>query len=343
LATLALTFSALVYFMRRLQRPFDAHVAAIEAIAQGRLEPTPLPTHADEFRVLASRLNRMAEQLAAARSAQETARARLEDAVAQRTAQLTVSQARLVAIDAQRRRFFAQISHELRTPLTVLQGEAEIALRPAAADAAYYRDSLQRVRAAAVQLSLRVDDLMLAARGDADALPMHRSACTVAAVLALCIEQVHGRARRTGHQIEYSSAVHEDTRALWDADRIDQMLVTVLDNAICYSPSGSRIRVVARPVDGAGAVEIRVDDAGMGMAAHERERAFEPYFRGVQAQKARPEGAGLGLSIALAIARAHEGEISLEEGAERGLCVLIRLPVLCAPGNPLAADAAPRP
>jgi two-component system, OmpR family, sensor kinase len=341
--------AALLYFVRRLQQPFAALMQTTEAIAQGDYTVQALPQRRDEFRQLTLRLNAMAARLAEVRQTEDATRSQLEAAVSARTQELTRSLSRLLNIDAQRRRFFAQVSHELRTPVTVLRGEAEIALRAREASVTDHRASLERVRDAAIALSSRVDDLVQAASAESDGLSLTRERSLIAPLIAACLAQARALAHGRGQVVEdaLSGALPEAAAGWIDPERIGQALMVLLDNALRYSPAGGTVQLTGRlrTVDSA-AIEssaadaqallcIEVTDSGIGTEASERERLFEPHFRGAQARQVRPEGVGLGLSIAQAIVQAHGGELSLgprPDGAPGSLARMV-LPMSAEPAR----------
>lgn len=312
--------AALLYFVRRLQQPFAVLMRRTEAIALGDYDAQPLPQREDEFRQLTERLNTMATRLAQVRQVEEVARGQLEAAVAARTQELTRSLSRLLHIDAQRRRFFAQVSHELRTPVTVLRGEADIALRAREATIADHRASLARCRDAAIALGNRVDDLVQAASIESDGLSLSREHSLVSPMLAACLAQARALAHGRGQQVEdaLTGTLPEAAAGWLDTERIGQALMVLLDNALRYSPAGSTVRLAGQwsPAEACPSLCIEVIDPGMGTEHSERERLFEPHFRGERARQVRPEGVGLGLSIAQAIVQAHGGELSLGPRAD---------------------------
>jgi signal transduction histidine kinase len=123
-----------------------------------------------------------------------------------------------------------------------------------------------------------------------------------------------------------------------DAQRLRQLLLILLDNAVRYSPEGStvRLRLLPHAKDSRHNV-VEVADDGIGMAAHELPQVFERHFRGEAARRMQPDGSGLGLGIALALARAHGGQLELHSTPGQGTVARLLLPAAVAEaGTPVA-------
>jgi two-component system sensor histidine kinase KdpD len=120
-----------------------------------------------------------------------------------------------------------------------------------------------------------------------------------------------------------------------DYVRIDQVLSNLIENAATYTPPGSPITVTAQP-EGEG-VTMRVRDEGPGIPRTERERVFEPFYRGATAERAVP-GSGLGLAICRGIVEAHGGTIRAEP-TERGTSIAVFLPSAAGRGVAVARQA----
>jgi two-component system OmpR family sensor kinase len=118
-----------------------------------------------------------------------------------------------------------------------------------------------------------------------------------------------------------------------DAQRLRQLLLILLDNAVRYSSDGGQVRLRLLPPEATyPQCGVEVADDGIGIAAHELPQVFERHFRGDAARRQRPDGSGLGLAIAQALARAHGGRVELSSTPGQGTVARLLLP---------AADAAP--
>jgi signal transduction histidine kinase len=222
----------------------------------------------------------------------------------------------------------AEIGHELRTPVTVLRGEAEVTLRhgPGVPEAAY-RETLRRIAADSADLGRLVDDLLFLALTEADQVRFHPRRVRLSPILAEAVREGEALARCKGIAIDAALPAGErEVEA--DPQRLKQALLTVLDNAVKYSPPGRAVAVECR-WEGDMA-EISVRDRGAGIPAEDLPRVFDRFYRGRGAEEGAADGSGLGLPIARSIVGKHGGGIEIEGGPGRGTAVRIRLPLLPA-------------
>jgi two-component system, OmpR family, sensor kinase len=226
------------------------------------------------------------------------------------------------SFDSQRS-FMADASHELRTPVAIIQGEADVALtRPRSSTD--YRESIEIMQKAARKLTRVVEDLFLLARSDAGSYPMVRSRFYLEELLADCVRSMKSLAEAKG--IELRCEAPQEAILFADEDLIQRMLLTLLDNAIKFTPAGGQV-VVRAEREGRSCV-IRVSDSGPGIRPEDEAHLFERFFRAERArgtQHGRGSGAGLGLAIGRWIAEAHGGTLTLER-SEQGATFAARLP-----------------
>ena len=228
------------------------------------------------------------------------------------------------------RGFLSRLSHELRTPLTAIRGYASSLLQP---DVTWDSESKQRfiarIAAESARLGRLVDDLLDFSAIESGILRLQRDWCDIPLMLDAAIACLHPGA----HMIEV--ACDPGLPVIWaDHDRLEQVFVNLLSNALGHNPPGTRVRVTAT-VNGAAAVTVTVADDGTGMPADVALAPFEPMRR----RRTPSAGAGLGLSIARGIVTAHGGRIELER-PEQGTCFRIQLPVevpATQPGGPQPA------
>ena len=314
--SVALGVFAVVYFVKRMHQPFNALVQATTAIAQGNYTYRGFIGADDEFGQIARQLDATAIKLEAARAQSQSVRQGLDDAIAVKTADLTRSHEALLRVDSRRRQFFAEVSHELRTPVTVIRGEAEIALRGTDHDASYYRASLSRIVEASADLSRRVEDLLRLAKDNSQHYALKLQPTYLSVVVKAALSQITAVAANRNIAITQTGEVitpqaqHIMIHA--DKDRLQQVLIIVLENAVRYSESPGQVSVGIHVDTAAGTANITVIDHGIGLSESESLEVFKRHFRGEKARQMRPDGAGLGLSIAQAIIIAHDGQINLE-------------------------------
>jgi two-component system osmolarity sensor histidine kinase EnvZ len=207
----------------------------------------------------------------------------------------------------QRTEMLAGISHDLKTPLTRMR--LQLALMPKDADTEAIAGDL-------AEMERMLNEYLEFARGEADA------AAEPADLAVLTAEAVAdaGRAHDAGHRIVLSIA--EPLTVAVRRNALKRCLVNLIDNALKY---GRRVQVGLKRAG--SMVELSVEDDGPGIAEERREEAFRPFHRLDEGRNLQSGGSGLGLAIARDIARAHGGDVRLEESALGGLRAVIRLPM----------------
>jgi signal transduction histidine kinase len=342
LACAAVAFA--LYFAGALRRPLDELRAGAEALQRGDLAHRIPDLGPGEFGGLARTVNALAGEIAQSRQREAEARLRLEGVVQSRTAELQQALHTVQLIDARRRQLFADISHELRTPTTAIRGEAEITLRGREKPVEEYRTALARIAEAAQHLGAVIDDLLAIARTDLDALSLRRETVEVESVLDEALGQARALAREHGIVVEHVQAgAAADARVSGDPQRLRQLFMVVLDNAVRYSHEGGRIRVRSAVLGGVADPparwQLEVQDEGIGIAPEDLPRVFDRHFRGSDARARRPDGSGLGLHIAQALARAHGGEVAVTSTPGQGTRLQLNVPLLEADAPPTASAA----
>jgi signal transduction histidine kinase len=347
---LALALGALgatVYFGRALRRPLDALAAGAQALQQGQLQHRIELGGRDEFADVARSMNAMAEELEQHRVREEQQRHLLEATVRERTLDLHRANQSLQNTDVRRRQLLADISHELRTPTTAIRGEAEVTLRGEDRPAGEYRDALRRIVDTSRQLGAVIDDLLAMARSDMETLSLVRQPISLQQPLQDALSQAAALAGEHGVTLVAAGPLPGRLTVFADAQRLTQLLLLLLDNAVRYSHPGGTVHWLVRG-DGA-AVEVQVADEGIGIPAQELPQVFERHFRGAAARRHRASGSGLGLPIAQALAHAHGGTLTLHsplsrhDGQPAGTRVTLRLPLWSEPGGPAADTPAVQP
>jgi heavy metal sensor kinase len=222
---------------------------------------------------------------------------------------------------AQLRRFTADVSHELRTPLTAIRSVGEVGLGDHPSEQGY-RDIIGSILEEADRLTLLVDTLLSLSRADAGEVPLHREDVDL---LALARE-VAAHLGVLAEEKEQALVVEGREPVLVDADRLvlRQALVNVVDNAIKYSPAGSRVRVVVTGDAATGRVDVI--DEGPGIPLAHRERIFERFYRVDKGRSREQGGTGLGLSLAHWAVTAHGGRIDVESEEGEGSTFRVSLP-----------------
>lgn len=342
-ATITLSIIAVLlalYFLRALSTPFQRISEGAKALESGNLDFRIPETQNDEFSHLARGVNHMAKELSEFRGKEIAARAELEQLVRERTLEVQEGLHRMEKLDLRRRQMFADISHELKTPTTSIRGEAEITLRGRDKSVEEYKDSLSRILDSARHLGLVIEDLLTLSRSDIDTLVFDRRPVIVQEVLQESVSQIQPLSNKKHIQIH--TELHAPTFILGDRQRLKQLFVIILDNAIQYSNSHTHITVSSQEIvdeEHNAFCQIQVTDSGIGISEEDQNRVWNRHFRGERAKQIRPDGQGLGLALASAITRAHFGKIQLKSQENAGTCVLIEFPVFDTPADALVETA----
>lgn len=216
-------------------------------------------------------------------------------------------------LDEEKRDFVATISHELRTPMTGVYGAAQTLLRTDIELAAsQHRALLELIASQAERLSQIVDDLLLATSIDHDRLRISREPVDIGELVRRTLEVLEGP--------DVEVDVPGQPYVVGDRDRIQQILVNLLDNAFKYGQPP--VRIVVTPAR--DAQEIVVSDVGAGIPREERERIFEKFYRSDPTLSRAPGGTGLGLYIARELAERMGG--MLEVRSAHGTDFVLTLP-----------------
>ncbi|GAA4426929.1 HAMP domain-containing sensor histidine kinase [Acidovorax lacteus] len=334
---LALALAALgatVYFGRALRRPLDALVGGAQALRAGQLQHRIALPGRDEFADVGRSMDAMAEELEQHRQREAAQRHLLEAQVRERTEDLHRANESLQRTDLRRRQLLADISHELRTPTTAIRGEAEVTLRGPDRPATEYRDALRRIVDTSRQLGSVIDDLLAMARSDLDTLSLVRERIPLQQPLDDALRQATALAAASQVHLVAQGPGADGLQVDADPQRLAQLLLLLLDNAVRYSHPGGIVHWSVQPDTAGRMVELRVQDEGIGIAPDELPQVFERHFRGAAARRHRASGSGLGLPIARALAQAHGGTLVLispapagEASPAGGTCAVLSLPL----------------
>jgi signal transduction histidine kinase/ABC-type branched-subunit amino acid transport system ATPase component len=227
------------------------------------------------------------------------------------------------------REFLSRLSHELRTPLTAIHGCVDTLLQP---DVAWGEDEQRRfldtIGMESSRMRRLVADLLDVSAIEAGIFRIAPDWCDLGLVL-----QASVACAAPGAEDRVAVAVAPDLGPVWaDHDKVEQVVVNLLENALRHAPPGTLVRVAAEPSAGGREAEVVVSDEGEGVAPELVASLFEPHVADPASG-----GTGLGLAIARGIARAHGGALTLRPGASGATFVL------SLPTAPTDAGPAPTP
>ena len=228
-------------------------------------------------------------------------------------------------LDDARREFVANVSHELRTPLTNIRSYTETLL-----DAAgelpldTEKQFLGVISSESERMARIVTDLLTLSKLDYGRMELRMTRFSVSDLLKKVTNAMKLTAEDSGHMILVETEPNLPPM-VGDRERIEQVVVNILSNAVKYTPSGGRIRLTAQRA-GANHVRVTVEDNGDGNPADDVPRLFERFYRVDKARSRAAGGTGLGLAIAKEIVEQHEGKIALTSEYGKGTTVTITLP-----------------
>ncbi|HJC13386.1 MAG TPA: cell wall metabolism sensor histidine kinase WalK [Candidatus Agathobaculum intestinigallinarum] len=235
-------------------------------------------------------------------------------------------------LDDARREFVANVSHELRTPLTNIRSYTETLL-DAAGDIPIDTEKqfLGVISSESERMARIVTDLLTLSKLDYGRMELRMTRFSLADMLHNVANAMKLTAEDSGHELAVDTP-DDLPKIVGDRERIEQVVVNILSNAVKYTPSGGHIRLSARELSG-NRVRITVEDDGVGIPAADVPRLFERFYRVDKARSRAAGGTGLGLAIAKEIVEQHEGKIALASEYGKGTTVTITLPTDLTPNR----------
>ena len=267
-------------------------------------------------------LDRVRATLAAVAEGRRDVRTGVEgtDEIARVAADVDAMVARLDHEERMRRTLFAAVSHDLRTPVTALRLLAGALDDDVVVDAEQRREYVARMGTHVHALGTLIDDLFELTRLQSGELEWTMEQVSVALLLEEAVDAMRPAAEAGA--VSVSARLGSPLGAARaNPEQLQRVLFNLIQNAIRHTPADGSVTVTAEAVN--GAIEVEVADTGNGVPADQRDRVFDPFFRGDEAR--HDAGAGLGLAISRAIVEAHGGRIWLEDAAV-GTRVRFRLP-----------------
>ena len=223
-----------------------------------------------------------------------------------------------------RTEFVANVSHELRTPLTAIHGYLETLLGGALEEPEHGRRFLEIAFRHTERLGRLIDDLTDLSDIELGKVVLRLEPCALDEVVDSIIAIIAPRAARG--QVQVSSEIAADLGAIKaDHDRLVQILLNLVDNAVKYTPAGGAVRIGARRT-AAGMVEVEVADTGIGIPRADLPRITERFYRVDRARSRELGGTGLGLAIVKHLVAAHGGELMIDSEPGVGTTIRFTLP-----------------
>jgi signal transduction histidine kinase len=295
----ALTALIIAYFAsRHITRPIRKMKDIAERISAGDFSSKIRIRSKDELGELAKSLNSMADEL----------QHKIEN---------------LKRLDTVRTDFVANVSHELKTPLTLIKGYVETLADGRITDNRSVSKFISVISTHTQRLENIVNDLLTLSELELSKKPVDKTGFDLK-VLIDDIALGFGHALSKTKQTLKIDAEDGDYTIEADRDKIEQVFVNLIDNAIKYNKEGQAVTVSLE--DGGHEITVVVADRGIGIGPEHIDRVFERFYRVDKARSRRLGGTGLGLGIAKHIVLAHKGQIRIESEPDKGTRVFVTLP-----------------
>lgn len=263
-------------------------------------------------------------------------RARLYEAEREARAEAEAARSEAEEANLAKSEFLARMSHDLRTPLNAIGGYTELVEMeihgPVTAEQAQV---LQRIRRAQQHLLTLINDILSFARLEAGQVRLELEDVQVSHALMELRPLMEPQAEANGLRLD--AAGGEDVFVRADRERLIQILLNLVSNAVKFTPSGGEVSITC--ADTPGEVSIHVRDTGPGIPGDRLEEIFDPFVQVGRSSAERRQGVGLGLAISRELARMMEGDLSVRSVVGEGSTFVLTLPRVGAPSS--AGDAAP--
>lgn len=230
--------------------------------------------------------------------------------------------ARLKEVDQMKDDFVSMAAHELRSPLTIIRGYVEM-LGEGEGMPEGSKENLKRIDQAALQLNSLVGDILDVSKLQEGRMSFRFTPLDISADIAHVVDSFKRPAQDKGLALSYAPVPLPNISV--DSDRLRQVLINIVGNAIKYTPEGE-VRVAASA--DANNVTIRVSDTGMGISAEDQQKLFQKFFRVKNQETEKITGTGLGLWITIQIVKAMKGTISVESIKGKGTDFIVSFPVV---------------
>ena len=240
----------------------------------------------------------------------------LSSAINEMAAKLGSDITKLQKLERIRSEFLGNVSHELRTPIFSIQGFLETLLDGAIDDPTVNRDFLEKAHQHAERLNALLNDLIDISRIESGEMKMSFRYFPVVEFVEQMAEELRPLATKKHISLEVQVGVDRETQVYGDRERLRQVMVNLIDNAVKYTEDGGMIRCIVTP-DGLR-TRIQVVDSGCGIPSEHLSRIFERFYRVDRDRSREVGGTGLGLAIVKHILEAHEGSIAVESQVGKG-------------------------
>lgn len=303
---------------RHMTTPLRELTQAATQLAAGETVPPVAGGTGDEIGTLTEVFNAMAMTLQAREHELRELTHTLEDRIEARTQELVAANAKLQELDRRKSFFVSTASHELRTPLTSMK--VHLANLRDGIDGAVtddQRNSLTRVEANLSRLQGLIDELLDLSTIEMGQAAVRLEPVVLGNVIGKAVEDLHPLASE--RRVRVVISLPSDLPAVSaDPNKLHQIILNLLHNAIKYSPPRSTVDIEITSLRNRE-IQISVRDVGPGLAPEEIEKVFQPFYRAAATPK-QAKGAGLGLTIAKLLVELHHSRLQVETTPGEGSC-----------------------
>jgi two-component system phosphate regulon sensor histidine kinase PhoR len=214
-----------------------------------------------------------------------------------------------------RAEFVANVSHELKTPVTAVKGFAETLLEGALYNSRACEEFVSIIGEEAERLNRLINDLLSLSRIESREMKLQLEPLELGPEIKQIVDKIKPRFQKKELALSVTAPGHPVV-ALADRDRLEQVLLNLLENSLMYTPSGGRVEVGVQESE--GMVVVSVSDTGIGIPPDDLPRIFERFYRVDRARSRKLGGTGLGLAIVKHIVDAHGGRVWVESEVGKG-------------------------
>lgn len=277
--------------MRRLLQPLANLQQAVNQMAAGDYQTRVEVTSKDELGSLSSAFNQMASSIQQEDEAQKS--------------------------------FLATVSHELRTPISYVKGYSE-AIKNGLIDEHKRDEAIQLIARESARMERLTNELMQLARKDEVGQSIEADPLVLAETIRDALSLLEQKAKAKNIQID--QRLDEDLIVIGDEEKLKQVFINIVENAIHYSPENARVIIESKQIN--QEVQISIIDVGIGIPSEDLPHLTERFYRVNKARSRSDGGSGLGLSIVDQIVKQHQGSLKINSKLQQGTSVIVTLPLM---------------
>ncbi|OAB32018.1 PAS domain-containing sensor histidine kinase [Paenibacillus macquariensis subsp. defensor] len=232
-------------------------------------------------------------------------------------------------LENMRSEFVANVSHELKTPIAAVKGFAETLLGGGVTDEKTARSFLQIIYDESERLNRLISDILDLSKIESKRIPMDYSPVHLSSFFISVRETIDTMAKKK--RISLQMEVPDELFIEADEDKLKQIFINLLSNAINYTQEGGRVKVIVHHLEhdqGEDRIQFTVSDTGLGIPKKDLPRIFERFYRVDKARSRVSGGTGLGLSIVKHLVDMHNGQLSVDSELNIGSSFTVELPIL---------------